>query len=242
MSGRGRLIIACDNRHFDRAAVATNPEGLEGDYVALSVSDDGVGMSPAVLAQVFETFFTTKEVGQDSGLGLSMVYGFAKQSEGFVTIHSLEGRGTTVTLHLPRAAEAVSGRNQNKLQQMPQGRGEKILVVEDNPDSRILVQTMIAGLGYEVVAVADAAAAQEALASDWSADLLLSDVVLPGGTSDPELVEQIRGSYPNMKVVFMSGYPAQSATNGTLLSGDSLLLTKPFKKRSLAQMLRTALG
>ncbi|GAB5470845.1 MAG: PAS domain-containing hybrid sensor histidine kinase/response regulator [Rhodospirillales bacterium] len=242
MAGRGMLTIACANSHLDEAAVTGNPDTQAGDYVTLSVSDDGVGMPSEVLAQVFEPFFTTKEVGQGSGLGLSMVYGFVKQSGGFVTIESEERRGTRVTLHLPRAKEAAADLGEASQDPLPQGRGEVILVVEDNPDVRQLVAAMLEGLGYGVVAVADAAAARQALAGPWSADLILSDVVLPGGTSGPELVEQVRQRSPDMKVVFMSGFPAESAKNRAFLAGDTLLLTKPFKKQALAEMLRVALA
>ncbi len=241
MAGSGELIISSRNRTLKEADLADNPEVAAGDYVALCVSDNGSGMSAEVQAQAFEPFFTTKGIGEGSGLGLSMVYGFAKQSGGFVTIDSEEGRGTAVTLYLPRVETAAKGRAFQPQQNTPQGRGERILVVEDDNDVRQLAARMLEGLGYRVTAVADAQGAERALARGQGADLILSDVVLSGGVSGPELVQRIRGSHPQLKVVYMSGYSADAARSNAFLGDEALLLTKPFKKRELAAILSTAL-
>ena len=183
MPGGGRLTIECANVHLDEVYVTRNPEAVAGSYAVLAVSDNGTGMTADVQAQAFEPFFTTKEVGRGSGLGLSMVYGFAKQSGGHVAIYSEEGRGTTVKLYLPRAEGAAEPEDAPLRQGVAQGRGEMILVIEDDPDVRTLAVAMVGGLGYRAIAVADAAAAHEALAGGKAIDLVLSDVVLPGGTS-----------------------------------------------------------
>ncbi len=242
MDGRGRLAVSCRNRTLDGADLAESLEVVAGDYVSLAVSDDGCGMPPEVKAQAFEPFFTTKQVGEGSGLGLSMVYGFAKQSGGFVTIDSEAGRGTTVTLMLPRAEAEAVAQAPRRRQQMPQGEGERILVVEDDVDVRQLAQRMLTALGYEVVAVGDAQAAEQALAAASGIDLILTDVVLSGGTSGPEMVRRLRARHPELRVVFMSGYSADAATGTTFLEDGRSLLTKPFKKRDLARALRAALA
>jgi CheY-like chemotaxis protein len=221
--------------------LADNPEAATGDYVVLAVSDDGAGMSPDVRAHAFEPFFTTKEVGQGSGLGLSMVYGFAKQSGGHVTIYSEAGKGTTVKLYLPRAETATQHNTARQVRDTPHGGSELILVIEDDPDVRDLAVLMLESLGYQVVEAPDAASADRILAAGHPVDLVLSDVVLPGGISGPDFAEAARRADPNLKIIFMSGYPAESAMLSDFLGSDSILLNKPFRKSQLATALRQAL-
>lgn len=245
MPDGGRLMIECANAHLDEDYVAQEPEAVAGDYVALSVSDSGVGMSADVKAHAFEPFFTTKDVGQGSGLGLSMVYGFAKQSGGHVSIYSEEDRGTTVRLYLPRAGadRATANRDDENSDEngVPRGKNELILVIEDDPDVRILAVAMLKGLGYRVIDVPDAAAAQMILRRDGNVDLVLSDVVLPGGTSGPDFANLARTLDPDLKVIFMSGYPAEAAKRNGFLGSDKVLLNKPFQRRQLAKSIRDAL-
>ena len=238
MPGGGKLTIACENTYLDAAYAARNPEVEPGDYLALVVSDDGMGMSAQTRARAFDPFFTTKDVGEGSGLGLSMIYGFAKQSGGQVTIYSEEGRGTTVKLYLPRAGEAPDRGTSHQDADTPRGRDEVILVIEDDPDVRDLSVQMLEGLGYRVINVPHAAGARELLANGTQVDLVLSDVVLPGGTSGPEFAEEVRS---DLNVIFMSGYPAEAATRNGLLGPDKILLNKPFQRRQLAKALRIAL-
>ena len=242
MPGGGKLTIECSNAVLDATALADNPEAVAGDYVVLEVSDDGTGMSADVKAHAFEPFFTTKEVGAGSGLGLSMVYGFAKQSGGHVSIYSEEGRGTTVKLYLPRATEAKQRKVVKAGADIPPGDGEVILVIEDDPDVRDLAVHLLERLAYRVISVADAAAAHAVLAAGQRVDLVLSDVVLPGGVSGPQFAEAARRTYPDLKIIFMSGYPAEAATRNGLLGPGQVLLSKPFQRHQLARALRDALG
>ena len=239
MPDGGKLSIKCGAAQFDAAFLDVHPDATSGDYVYLAVIDNGIGMSPEVRSHAFEPFFTTKEVGEGSGLGLSMIYGFAKQSGGYVFIESEEGKGTRVTLYLPYAEPADEHVGPSSL---APGTQERILVVEDDDALRELVVRMLKDLDYQVVDMPDAAAAHAALASEERMDLILSDVVLPGGTSGPEFIVQARETYPDLNVVFMSGYPADAVKRNGLLELDQILLSKPFRRRQLAKALRSALA
>ncbi len=241
MPDGGKLTIECDNAYLDEDYVARNPEAIAGDYVVLAVSDTGSGMSAEVKAHAFEPFFTTKEVGQGSGLGLSMVYGFAKQSGGHVTIYSEEGQGTTVKLYLlpsdvnPQAKEDVPKAS------TPGGRGETILVIEDDDDVRSMASQTLTRMAYRVYEAADAASARDILNSAERIDLVLSDVVLPGGMSGPEFAGELRQSHASLPIIFMSGYPTEAARRNGFLGSDRVLLNKPFQMERLAKALRDAL-
>ena len=236
----GQLTIECRNTRLNEAYTARNPETLVGDYVLLAISDNGTGMTPEVQAQAFEPFFTTKDVGKGSGLGLSMVYGFAKQSGGHAALYSEPGKGTTVKLYLP-VADGMSQPGEATLdQQWPRGRGERILAVEDDAEVRETVIAMLEKLGYQITAVPDARQALEAL-DEGLVDLVLSDVVLPGGISGPEFAELARARYPALEVLFMSGYPAIAAQRNGFLGSDKVLLNKPFQIEQLAKALREAI-
>ena len=198
-------------------------------------------MSDDVQAYAFDPFFTTKEVGQGSGLGLSMVYGFTKQSGGHVSIYSEQGQGTTIKLYLPRAERVAEDAPAEAAGSIPAGGGETILVIEDDDDVRALAAQILEGLGYQVVAVAQAAAAQDVLNNESPVSLVLSDVVLPGGMSGPEFAEGIQATNPDLKVIFMSGYPAAAATRNGFIGSDRVLLNKPFQRRDLAAAVRDAL-
>ena len=211
------------------------------DCYSFWVSDTGQGMTTAVLARAFEPFFTTKGVGEGSGLGLSMVYGFTKQSGGHVTISSKQGRGTTVKLYLPRAGFREAPVEEVQPGRAERGKGESVLLIEDDSDVRSLTLEMLKHLGYQVTDVPDAATAHEALARGPRFDLVLSDVVLPGGTSGPEFAEQAIRKHPNLKVLFMSGHSAQTAMGKGSLGEKWMLLDKPFRMERLAKALRESL-
>lgn len=242
----GNLTIECVNARLDGARTVEVSEDLTGDYVVLVVSDDGIGMPEEVLAHAFEPFFTTKEVGKGSGLGLSMVYGFAKQSGGNVSVYSEPSNGTTFRLYLPRSVEAeprafdASGDCD-----APLGRGEKVLVIEDDPTFRVLAVDILLDLGYDVVDVADAASARITLIEqdviDAPIDIVLSDVVLPGNKTGLEFAKEARALWPGLAVVFMSGYSAEAAVRNGFLGSDEILLTKPFERHQLAIALRKQL-
>ncbi len=225
------------------AALEPGDPGKPRDYVVLSVSDSGTGMSPAVLARVFEPFFTTKDVGQGSGLGLSMVYGFTRQSGGFLAIESAPGHGTTVRLYLPRAAAAApTPEAGDRADQLPRGHGETVLLIEDTRDVRELAIALLENLNYRVLAAANATEAGALLADNPGIDLLLADVTLPGGRSGPDFAETARRHNPALKVLFMSGYPAEALMPRAGDSGrDTPLLPKPFRKAALAKAVRNAL-
>ncbi len=236
----GTLSISCSNEYLGPEH-ADRIEGIEaGDYVLLAVSDSGTGMAPETLEHAFEPFFTTKEVGQGSGLGLSMVYGFAKQSGGQVAIESQLGKGTTVKLYLPRAQGGEGEAKDSAAQEPEPGHGETVLVVEDDPDVCQLVETMISGLGYRVISAPTAVEARNAL-NDNQVDMVLSDVVLPGGVSGPAFAEEVRTANPELPFLFMSGYPAEVSGQMAPLRPGDVLLNKPCKKLNIAAALHAAL-
>jgi prevent-host-death family protein len=239
MPGGGRLVIETDNASLDEAYLAGHPGAVAGDYVMLAVTDTGSGMTSEVLAHAFEPFFTTKEVGEGSGLGLSMVYGFAKQSGGYVTLHSEAGRGTTVKLYLPRSDLSTQSAGEAATHDVPLARGETVLLVEDDADVRELAANLLDVLGYRVLEAPDASIALKILEGGAEADLILSDIVLPGGMSGVDLAKEVRRENPGVKFLFMSGY-AEKALPLVGLTGEELL-SKPFRKHELAQKLRAAL-
>jgi PAS domain S-box-containing protein len=241
MPGGGRLLIRSDNTTLGSTYVALNPDIPEGDYVVLSVTDSGTGMSPEVKSKVFEPFFTTKEVGKGTGLGLSMVYGFIKQSKGHIEIQSEVGRGTTIKLYVPRAeAEAeVAAHRQGPSRQ---GKRERILVVEDDPHVRGGVVQMLKSLNYIVTDASDGTAGLAAFkAALLPYDLLLTDVIMPGPMNGKALADEVMRQWPRTKAVFMSGYTEDSIAHLDRLDAGLWLLRKPFRKNELAEILRQAL-
>ncbi len=241
MADGGVLLIETANINIsdplDSEAAGVEP----GDYVMLAVTDSGVGVAPDVLEHVFEPFFTTKEVGQGSGLGLSMVYGFANQSGGYVSIDSEIGRGTTVKVFLPRAWTSDQWAERQLAGEEPLGRGESVLLVEDETGVRTLTATLLGRLGYAVIEARDGGSAVATLESDARVDLLLTDVVLPGAMSGPKIAEEARLLRSGIKVLFMSGYPDQILrSNGPLVRGAEVL-RKPFGRIHLAQKVRNTL-
>ena len=241
MPSGGALTISTDNARLDDPS-ATAEAVPSRDFVMLAISDTGTGMSESVVERVFEPFFTTKEVGKGSGLGLSMVYGFARQSGGTVTIESEEGRGSTVRLFLPRAAaEASPARRDAADVALDEGHGERILVVEDNEAVRDITVSQLTGLGYSVLQAGDASEALAVLAGGEHVDLLLSDVVLPEGMNGYELAARIKADYPDVLVQHMSGFVGAEAALAE--SGDwPELLHKPFRKHQLARVIAARLS
>ncbi len=236
MPGGGRLAIRCRNIHCD-----DNPacqDGKRSDFVVIEVSDDGEGMSTDIAARAFDPFYTTKEVGQGSGLGLSMVYGFAEQSGGFVLLDSTPGRGTTVRLHLPRSAEPSSPMDTARKDFAPAGGGETVLVIEDDADVRATLALMLDALDYRVREASTVAHAREVLADNGDIDLVLSDVVLPGGENGDQLADELRQTRPGLPVVLMSGYTREAVNRD---ADGRRLLNKPFSESALADALREAL-
>ncbi len=228
MPSGGSLTVETTNRHLDNVFTAAYGTLLPGDYVELSVSDTGCGIPESLLGRVFDPFFTTKPIGQGTGLGLSMIYGFARQSHGHVTIHSEVGKGTTVSLFLPRfIGERVADAVTNPALLPFANAGETVLIVEDDAAVRVLVSAVLKELGYAFVEAGDANTAVPIIESDQRIDLLISDVGLPGmnGRQLAEIGRQLR---PELKVLFITGYAEHAAVRGGFLDPGMQLITKPF--------------
>ncbi len=238
----GELTIEIAIETIDRRAAAEMTDVAPGDYVTIAVTDTGVGMAPEVLARAFDPFFTTKPVGEGGGLGLSMVYGFARQSGGFAIIESEPRRGTTVRLYLPRVEAEAPAPEIEPETEAPRAKGETILVVEDDPGVLDLAVTMLESLGYEVLSASEGAGALEILQATPGIDLVLSDVMLSGGLLGPEVVRRAKQARPDLRVLFMSGYADADARSSGLLTEGATVLSKPFRRHDLACQLRVALA
>jgi len=241
MNGQGQLTIEASNAVLDETYARMNPEAVPGSYVVLSVSDTGTGMTPEVQAKVFEPFFTTKPEGQGTGLGLSMVYGFVRQSGGHVVIYSEPGQGTCIKLYLPRS-EAEE--QQDSLPSAPAvgGGTETVLVVEDDDAVRGVVVETLTGLGYRVLRARDAQAALSIIESGMPIDLLFTDVVMPGPIRSTELAERARARLPGIAVLFTSGYAENAIVHGGRLDAGVELLSKPYSRQALARKFRHVLA
>ncbi|WP_434657480.1 response regulator [Pseudomonas sp. R3-56] len=228
MPGGGKLLVQTFNRYLDTGFTDAYTNLEPGDYVVLSVQDSGCGMPESVMHRAFDPFFTTKPIGQGTGLGLSMIYGFSKQSRGHVTIDSEVDKGTTVSLYLPRFVGEEIHEPAAVTQQAPYAQnGETVLIVEDDAAVRVLVSAVLSELGYAFVEAGDANAAMPILQSNQRIDLLISDVGLPGmnGRQLAEIGRQIR---PDLKVLFITGYAEHAAVRGGFLDPGMQMITKPF--------------
>jgi signal transduction histidine kinase len=241
MPDGGLLTISTANVQIDLPA---GPEGeaVSGPYVMISVRDAGTGMPPEVLARAVEPFFTTKEAGKGSGLGLSMVYGFAQQSAGHMRIESQPGRGTTVRLYLPQAVGTTATiASVVAPGEMPRG-SERILLVEDDPLVRGYIEGTLRDLGYTVVGTGAGREALEKLDAGLAFDILVTDVILPGGMSGPMIAAEVRKRRAGIKVLYISGYTGDAMQNDGRVAPDSVFLGKPFRQEDLARKLREALA
>ncbi|HEY5657610.1 MAG TPA: ATP-binding protein, partial [Myxococcota bacterium] len=237
----GTITIEASNLTVDEARAATHAGAQAGSYVSISVRDSGSGISADVLSRVFDPFFTTKEVGAGSGLGLSMVYGFARQSGGFVSIQSEIDQGTVVEICLPRTEDSCEAADELDPEALPRGEGECVLLVEDDLTVRRLLVSLLEGLGYAVIEAEDGARALSILHEGVAVDAILSDVVLPGVCSGPDLIREVAQRRPGVSAVLMSGYARDALENSEFALQDVSLLQKPFKEADLARALRLAL-
>jgi len=228
MPDGGKLVVETSNQVLKREFTEAYSNLEPGDYVMLSVTDNGSGMPQSVVNRAFDPFFTTKPIGQGTGLGLSMIYGFSKQSRGHVSIHSEIDEGTTVRLYLPRFRGEELSRPDSAIQQAPDALdGETVLIVEDDPAVRVLVCAVLGELGYAFVEAWDADSAVPILNSTQRIDLLISDVGLPG-MNGRQLAEVGRQYRPGLKVLFITGYAEHAAVRGGFLDSGMQMITKPF--------------
>ncbi|MGI4801338.1 MAG: ATP-binding protein, partial [Janthinobacterium lividum] len=243
MPDGGKLTIETANHLIDERQARAR-DLPPGQYVSLSVSDTGTGMPPDVIAKAFDPFFTTKPIGMGTGLGLSMIYGFAKQSGGQVRIHSEVGRGTTVSLYLPRhlgAADTVEA--SSELVNAPRAEdGQTVLVVDDEPTVRMLVTEVLEDLGYTAIEAADGAAGLRVLRSDVRLDLLVTDVGLPGGMNGRQVADAARVARPDLKVLFITGYAENAVLSHGHLDPGMHVLVKPFAMEALASRIKELIG
>ena len=241
MADGGNLTIEVANAFLDDAYATAHDEVAAGQYVMLAVSDTGTGMPPDLVARVFEPFFTTKPEGQGTGLGLSQVYGFVKQSGGHIKIYSEVGQGTTVKLYLPRTRAPEEGLGPIATSPI-EGGNESILVVEDDEGVRAAVLDMLGELGYSVLKAANAEQALTILESGANIDLLFTDVVMPGPIKTRELARRAQELHPSIQVLFTSGYTQNAIVHNGRLDDGVHLLSKPYRRDELARKIRMLLG
>lgn len=241
MEGRGCLTIQVRNETVEPSGVVAELDVPPGQYVLLSIADTGGGMTDEVMQQAFEPFFTTKPQGQGTGLGLSMAYGFVKQSGGQIRIDSRIGEGTTVRIYLPRSSEAESEPATGA--SLPAvGGAETILVVEDDAEVQATVVAMLTELGYRVLKANDGDEALKVLQSSPSIDLLFTDVIMPGSTQSPDLAAKAQALFPDIAVLFTSGYTRNALLQNGHLDSKVNLLSKPYRREQLAARIRAVLN
>ncbi len=240
MRGHGKLTIEAGNASLDDAYAAQHADVAPGQYVMLAVTDTGSGIPPDLMDRVFEPFFTTKPEGQGTGLGLSMVYGFVKQSGGHVKIYSELGQGTTIRIYLPRSRQQEDIETQVETEAVSGGT-EVVLVVEDDDEVRSTVVDLLTDLGYRVLKSRDAQSALAIVESGVAIDLLFTDVVMPGPLRSPELARKARERLPNIAVLFTSGYTENAIVHGGRLDEGIDLLSKPYNRDAMARKIRYVL-
>jgi PAS domain S-box-containing protein len=237
----GKLTLETRNVFLDEGYVSMNSEVAVGNYVVIAVSDTGSGIPAPLIEKVFDPFFTTKEVGRGTGLGLSMVFGFVRQSGGHVKIYSEVGHGTTIRLYLPRSTVSSQSTGEVTLAAPFVGGDETVLVVEDDTLVRKYVMTQLQGLGYATLEAANGTEALDIIEIGGKIDLLFTDVIMPGSMNGPDLVQRAQLRRPDIKILYTSGYSENAIVHNGRLDAGVLLLSKPYRRIELARMLRTAL-
>jgi CheY-like chemotaxis protein len=242
MANGGRLTVEITNAVLDEAYARQAPEVTAGQYVMLAVSDTGEGMSEETRARVFEPFFTTKGEGRGTGLGLSMVYGFVKQSSGHIQIYSEVGAGTTVKIYLPRTNRTETRAPPRPIEADIDADAHTILVVEDEEAVRAAAVSMLDELGYRRIEAGDAQEAMDIIESGAQIDLVFSDVVMPGPLSARAFAERLRDVRPDLPILFTSGYTDNAIIHHGRLDEGVNLISKPYARAELAQRLAQMLS
>ncbi len=241
----GTLTVETTNEHLNEAYVARHPSASPGDHACICVADTGTGMTPEVLARVFEPFFTTKPVGKGTGLGLAMIYGFARQSKGHCRIESEVGRGTRMFLYLPRRVSPPRGEPIADLapaRDVPVTSGADVMVVEQDIVVRDLADEVLRDLGHRVILAEDGAAALRRLDAGEAVDLIVTDVGLAGGISGHRLAEEARAKRPGLKVLFITGHADEAEAAASDLTEGIEILPKPFQVKALVERVGAMLG
>lgn len=241
MPDGGKLAIRTDNAMLEDGEIGFEGPLTAGEYVRISVSDNGAGMTKETLSRVFEPFFTTKAPGRGTGLGLSTIYGFVKQSNGNITIYSELGTGTTVNLYLPRSSDEKSAQQTGALSDANTARGERVLVVEDNRDVRALTVKRFERLGYQVVECVTGAEAKEVLKNGLEVDIVFTDIMMPGGLTGIDLGRWVGENRPNLPVILTTGFAEEIAGTTTAGKEPWTILRKPYTQKDLAKVVRTVL-
>jgi CheY-like chemotaxis protein len=241
MPNGGKLTLETGNAYLDAAYAKAHTEIEPGPYVMVAVSDTGTGIPASIREKVFEPFFTTKGLGEGTGLGLSMVYGFAKQTRGHVKLYTEEGQGTTFKIYLPRAVSEGVPIEPQPLESRHGNNDETILVVEDDVTVRQSVTQQLASLGYRTITAANAGEALTMIDDGASFDLLFTDLMMPGPMNGRQLAEEAAKRRPSLKVLYTSGYTERSVLHHGRLDPGVLLLAKPYRNSDLDRMVRQAL-
>jgi len=242
MVGGGKLILSASAVEIDEAHRQHHPEARPGQFACLSVTDTGCGIPPELLLRIFEPFFTTKEVGKGTGLGLATVYGIAKQHEGWVEVVSEVGKGTTFKVFLPKSSKPAGAPTETTFHSVPRWGDEKILLVEDEAALRGLASKLLQKQGYQIFEAASGVEALEVWGQhDGVFDLLLTDMVMPGGVTGRELAEKLLADKPELKVIFTSGYSTDMVGENFTLEEEVNFLPKPYPPKALIQIVRVCL-
>ncbi|NQU70654.1 MAG: response regulator [Rhodospirillales bacterium] len=238
MPAGGMITVTTSNRNVDARLNTEHPDVAPGDYVMLEVADTGIGIGPEVLGHVFEPFFTTKDVGEGTGLGLSMVHGFVEQSGGFLDIESQVGQGTRIRIYLPRAAEPEDNTapGESKATKFPSV-SATVLVVEDDPGVRKIAVGHLSHFGCTIIEAEDGKTALSRLEECQDINVLFTDVVLPGGMSGADIAAEARRKNPGLKVVFTSGYPDGEVNDLASNDAKSWFIRKPYRRSELAELI-----
>jgi CheY-like chemotaxis protein len=235
----GSIVITTEAVNIDASHAETHPEAQTGKFVCIAAADTGTGIYPEYLPRIFEPFFTTKEAGKGTGFGLATVYGIVKQHRGWIEVTSQLGTGTTFKIFLPAGASGAAKKSIPQLKAIPASRHEKILLVEDDADVRMVTRGFLEGSGYQIWEASNGLEALNVWKTNASQiDLLLTDVIMPGGLNGRDLADRLSGERPDLKVILMSGYNSDLADK---IQPHNHILSKPFSLESLTETVRNCL-